>query len=135
MESKTIDADAIRPQLIRTGYKVLATNLVMLAVGIAIIYLLLNKDFILPFTMGVLAGIFNLYMYQRLLKKSLTKPLDKMASFVITRYYVKFMIILAILGILIAKLELGPLPLLAGFVATIMTTIIAMVFISRKEFA
>lgn len=134
MESKTIDADAIRPQLISTGYKVLATNLVMLGVGVAVICLVFNKSLVLPFTMGVLAGIFNLYMYQRLLKKSITKPIDKMASFVMTRYYVKFLIILAILAILIAKLELGPLPLLAGFVATIMTTIIAMVFISRKEF-
>jgi hypothetical protein len=134
MESKTIDVASVQPQLINTGYKILVTNLVMLALGIAIISLALNNSLILPFTMGVLTGIFNLYMYQRLLKKGITKPADKMASFVMSRYYVKFMIILAILGILIAKLELGALPLLAGFVATIMTTIIAIVFISRKEF-
>lgn len=133
MVTKTIDAENIRPQLNNTGIKVAISNLIMLAVGVAIC-LTFKKTAAAPFAIGVLTGVFNLYMYMRILKKGMTKPIDGMATFIMSRYYVKFIVIITLLAVLIVKIKVSPLPLLAGFTATIMTTIIAMVFISRKEF-
>ncbi|VAV84317.1 hypothetical protein MNBD_DELTA01-1345 [hydrothermal vent metagenome] len=141
MDSKTIDTSVARidtatilPQLDNTGFKVAVVNAVMLVAGIALCIAIKKDNAALPFALGVIAGVFNLYMYLKILKKGLTKPIDNMASFIMSRYYVKFFIIMATLIILIMLAKMNPLPLLAGFAATIMTTIIAMVFISRKEF-
>jgi len=141
MDSKTIDSSAVKidtstilPQLDRTGVSVVVCNAIMLGVGIVLCLLIKKENAILPFTLGVIAGVFNLYMYLKILKKGLTKPIGNMASFIMSRYYVKFAIIMTTLVALILLFKMNPLPLLAGFAATIMTTIIAMVFISRKEF-
>ncbi len=141
MDSKTIDSSAVKidtstilPQLDNTGVWVAVCNAIMLGVGIALCLAIKKESSILPFAMGVISGVFNLYMYMKILKKGLTKPIDNMASFIMTRYYVKFAIIMTTLVALILLFKMNPLPLLAGFAATIMTTIIAMVFISRKEF-
>lgn len=141
MDSKTIDSAAVRidtktilPQLDNTGLKVVISNAIMLAAGVALCMAIKKESAVLPFALGVVAGVFNLYMYLKILKKGLTKPIDSMASFIMSRYYVKFAIIMVTLVVLILLFNMNPLPLLAGFAATIMTTIIAMVFISRKEF-
>ncbi|VAW38416.1 hypothetical protein MNBD_DELTA02-489 [hydrothermal vent metagenome] len=141
MDTKIIDTSAVRidtatilPKLDNTGFKVAIVNAVMLAAGIALCIAINKNSAALPFALGVVAGVFNLYMYLKILKKGLTKPIDNMASFIMSRYYVKFVIIMATLVVLIMLVKMNPLPLLAGFTATIMTTIIAMVFISRKEF-
>ena len=133
MVAKTIDTTTIMPQLNSTGIKVAISNIIMLAVGIGIC-MTFKKTAALPFAIGVITGLFNLYMYLRILKKGMTKPIDDMATFIMSRYYGKFLIIMALLTVLILKAQLGALPLLIGFASTIMTTIIAMVFISRKEF-
>ncbi len=121
------------PHLTAVALRVGLVNLAMWLIGFAV-SLRVDFDTAVAFTAGVASGVLNLYLYMRIVKKGITKPLEEMAGFIISRYYGKFFIIILLLTGLIWRLKLNALPLLLGFVGTIMATIVTMVFISRKEY-
>ncbi|MBI5599722.1 MAG: ATP synthase subunit I [Deltaproteobacteria bacterium] len=85
------------------------------------------------FTAGLVTGILNLYLYLRMVRKGISMPIESVAGFIGGVYFVKFLLIITILALFIWKLKLTPWALLLGFVGTIMTTIVTLVFISRGE--
>ena len=133
MASKTLDAKEVPPRLTSAALIVAGANLFVGIVGFGV-SAAMNRWFAISFIAGLFAGIFNLYLYFIILKKGLSVSTGRMEKFVATRYAGKFLLIMAVFTLFIWILKLNPLALLAGFVGTVMTTIITMVFIAKREY-
>ena len=133
MPSKTLDAKEVPPRLTSAALIVAGANLFVGIVGFGV-SAAMNRWFAISFIAGLFAGIFNLYLYFIILKKGLSVSTGRMEKFVATRYAGKFLLIIAVFTLFIWILKLNPLALLAGFVGTVMTTIITMVFIAKREY-
>jgi len=133
MASKTLDAKEVPPRLTSAALIVAGANLFVGIVGFGV-SAAMNRWFAISFIAGLFAGIFNLYLYFIILKKGLSVSTGRMEKFVATRYAGKFLLIIAVFTLFIWILKLNPLALLAGFVGTVMTTIITMVFIAKREY-
>jgi len=133
MASKTLDAKEVPPRLTSAALIVAGANLFVGIVGFGV-SAAMNRWFAISFIAGLFAGIFNLYLYFIILKKGLSVSTGRMEKFVGTRYAGKFLLIMAVFTLFIWILKLNPLALIAGFVGTVMTTTITMVFIANREY-
>jgi len=133
MPSKTLDAKEVAPRLLSAALIVAGANLFVGIIGFGV-SVAINRWFAISFIAGLFAGIFNLYLYFIILKKGLSVSTGRMEKFVATRYAGKFLLIMAVFTLFIWILKLNPLALIAGFVGTVMTTTITMVFIANREY-
>ncbi|HLE08873.1 MAG TPA: ATP synthase subunit I [Thermodesulfobacteriota bacterium] len=133
MPSKTLDAKEVAPRLLSAALIVAGANLFVGIIGFGV-SVAINRWFAISFAAGLFTGIFNLYLYFRILKKGLSVSTRRMERFMATRYAGKFLLIMAVFTLFIWILKLNPLALIAGFVGTVMTTTITMVFIANREY-
>jgi len=133
MPSKTLDAKEVAPRLLSAALIVAGANLFVGIIGFGV-SVAINRWFAISFIAGLFAGIFNLYLYFIILKKGLSVSTQRLEKFMATRYAGKFLFIMAVFTLFIWILKLNPLALIAGFVGTVMTTTITMVFIANREY-
>ena len=133
MPSKTLDAKEVAPRLLSAALIVAGANLFVGIIGFGV-SVAINRWFAISFIAGLFAGIFNLYLYFIILKKGLSVSTQRLEKFMATKYAGKFLLIMAVFTLFIWILKLNPLALIAGFVGTVMTTTITMVFIANREY-
>jgi len=133
MALKTIDVNTLRPYLSSLAFKAGMANLVMGLAGL-MVCMLVGRWFAVAFSGGLIIGTGSLYISLRILRAGIKKGPDKAASYVTSRYYLKFFATITAFVFIVWQLELSPLAISAGYIGTIFTTIGAILVVSREEF-
>ncbi len=100
---------------------------------VLIICAFVDFSFALGFIVGFFIGIANLFMlYSSVLKGIMLSP-DKAKRHMMVSYPLRFLVTTLFMGYMVWSAFMSPLTLLAGFIVTLMTMIVTVIYMSRGE--
>ncbi len=90
-------------------------------------------SFALGFIVGFFIGIANLFMlYSAVLKGIMLSP-EKAKRHMMISYPLRFLVTTPLMGYMVWSAVMSPLTLLVGFIVTLMTMIVTVIYMSRGE--
>lgn len=107
-------------------------NIAVLAAGVGVASLM-GRPMAVAYASGYILGAVNIFWLFRIAGRGLKVPKEKVARFVAIRYYLRFIITALVFMALITKVGMSPVPLLAGLTASVLTTIVVMILVAKKE--
>ena len=108
-------------------------NSFFVGIPVLIVCSFFNFSLALGFIVGFLIGIANLFMlYNSVLKGVLLSP-ERAKRHMMISYPLRFIVTAVLMGYMVWSAAMSPLTLLAGFIVTLMTMIITVIYMSRGE--
>ncbi len=116
----------------RIAVKALRNSLIAGFIGL-VICSFFDFAFALGFIAGFFIGIANLFMlYRSVLKCVLLSP-DQAKRQMLISYPVRFITTMLFMGYMVWSAAMSPLTLLAGFIVTLMSMVITVIYMSYKD--
>lgn len=123
--------DMLQPVLIKVG----AANAIASVIAVSTGAIVASAFVVFSILMGAMIGAINLSLLTRTIKNGFSFKPEKAQRFVIKRYYIRFLTILVIIGVLVSKDIAEPVGLIIGFSVIMMTTLAATIYFAKKELA
>ena len=113
--------------------KVAFANLVVFLAVIAVLNLITGTPaFATCFAFGFLLGAGNIYWLLRISRKAVSMKMEKAIGYAALNYYARFILVILTFTAVVIFDILNPWQLLAGFIASTMTTITMLVLLGRE---
>ena len=122
-----INFDILHPLFVKVG----RANLIISAIAFIITAIVSSTFMVLSVIVGTVIGMANLFILARNLKGGFSFKPDNAQRFVITRYYIRFIATIFIIGILVSKNLADPVGLIIGFSIIMITTLLAAIYFSK----
>ena len=117
-----INFDILHPLFVKVG----RANLIISAI-------VSSTFMVLSVIIVTVIGMANLSILARTVKSGFLFKPDNAQRFVITRYYIRFIATIFIIGILVSKNLANPVGLIIGFSIVIITTLTTTIYFAKKE--
>lgn len=89
--------------------------------------------YLLGFIAGFLIGIANLFLLYRSVQKCVLLSPDKAKRYMLIAYPIRFVATMSFMGYMVWSAAISPLTLLAGFIVTLMSMVITVIYMSYKD--
>ena len=122
-----INFDILHPLFVKVG----RANLIISAIAFIITAIVSSTFVVLSVIIGTVIGMANLSILARTVKSGFLFKPDNAQRFVITRYYIRFIATIFIIGILVSKNLADPVGLIIGFSIIMITTLLAAIYFSK----
>ena len=122
-----INFDILHPLFVKVG----RANLIISAIAFIITAIVSSTFMVLSVIIGTVIGMANLSILARTVKSGFLFKPDNAQRFVITRYYIRFIATIFIIGILVSKNLADPVGLIIGFSITMITTLTSAIYFSK----
>lgn len=92
-----------------------------------------DSTYLLGFIAGFLIGIANLFLLYRSVQRCVHLSPDKAKRYMLISYPVRYIMTMTFMGFMVWSAAISPLTLLAGFILTLMSMVITVIYMSYKE--
>src|SRR3989338_6791141 len=122
-----INFDILHPLFVKVG----RADLIISAIAFIITAIVSSTFMVLSVIIGTVIGMANLSILARTVKSGFLFKPDNAQRFFITRYYIRFIATIFIIGILVSKNLADPVGLIIGFSIIMITTLLAAIYFSK----
>lgn len=112
--------------------KALRNTIIMGLTGLAICSFV-DFTYLLGFIAGLFIGIANLFMLYSSVQKCVLLSPDKAKRHMLISYPVRFIATMSFMGYMVWSAAISPLTLLAGFIVTLMSMVITVIYMSYRD--